>query len=234
MVGASWTLGLSFIVLTVAFHTTGVVIMAFAGRRIRARVEKQKLHPLRVIAILIGVIGAVAVILAVLHGLEAMFWAAAYLWLGAFGSYIDALLYSLGTMTSASTVEVGIPVAYGERAGGDGRRATVRHQHGVYFHGDVTYGQCSPADAPSRYRPATVLIAATRLRKDEALARRCDQVDLDACTLKVSAPSPPPSPAARRDDAATPYRNLPGRRLRRPLARSNHRLRQTCIAGQCL
>lgn len=107
MVGASWTLGLSFIVLTVAFHTTGVVIMAFVGRRIRARVEKQKLHPLRVIAILIGVIGAVAVILAVLHGLEAMLWAAAYLWLGAFGSYIDALLYSLGTMTSASTVEVG-------------------------------------------------------------------------------------------------------------------------------
>jgi hypothetical protein len=106
LVGASWTLGLSFIVLTVAFHTTGVVIMAFVGRRIRARVEKQKLHPLRVIAILIGVIGAVAVMLAVLHGLEAMLWAAAYLWLGAFGSYIDALLYSLGTMTSASTVEV--------------------------------------------------------------------------------------------------------------------------------
>ena len=45
-------------------------------------------------------------ILAVLHGLEAMLWAAAYLWLGAFGSYTDALLYSLGTMTSASTAEV--------------------------------------------------------------------------------------------------------------------------------
>lgn len=93
--------------LTVAFHTTGVVLMAFVGTRIRVRVEKQKLNPLRVIAILSGVIAAVAVILAVLHGLEAMLWAAAYLWLGAFGSYIDALLYSLGTMTSASTAEVG-------------------------------------------------------------------------------------------------------------------------------
>ena len=72
MVRASWILGLSFIVLTVAFHTTGVVMMAFAGRRIRVGVEKQKLHPLRVILILIGVIGAVAVTLAVLHGLEAM------------------------------------------------------------------------------------------------------------------------------------------------------------------
>ena len=84
VVRASWTLGLSLIVLTVAFHTTGVVMMAFVGRGIRVRVEKQKLHPLRVILILIGVIGAVAVILAVLHGLEAMLWAAAYLWLGAF------------------------------------------------------------------------------------------------------------------------------------------------------
>jgi hypothetical protein len=106
VVRASWILGLSFIVLTVAFHTTGVVMMAFAGRRIRVTVEKQKLHPFRTIPILIGVIGAVAVILAVLHGLEAMLWAAAYAWLGAFGSYIDALLYSLGTMTSASTAEV--------------------------------------------------------------------------------------------------------------------------------
>jgi len=106
VVRASWVLGLSFIVLTVAFHTTGVVMMAFVGRRIRVRVEKQKLHPLRVIPILIGIIGAVAVILAVLHGLEAMLWAAAYGWLGAFGSYIDALLYSLGTMTSSSTAEV--------------------------------------------------------------------------------------------------------------------------------
>ncbi len=106
MVRASWAVGLSFIVLTVAFHTTGVVMMAFAGRGVRDTVEKQKLHLLRVIPILIGVIGTVALILAVLHGLEAMLWAAAYAWLGAFGSYIDALLYSLGTMTSASTAEV--------------------------------------------------------------------------------------------------------------------------------
>ena len=69
--------------------------------------RSRSFNPLRVIAILSGVIAAVAVILAVLHGLEAMLWAAAYLWLGAFGSYIDALLYSLGTMTSASTAEVG-------------------------------------------------------------------------------------------------------------------------------
>ncbi|MGB9225022.1 hypothetical protein [Mycobacterium sp.] len=107
LVAASWTLGLLFIVLTVAFHTTAVVMMAFVGTRIRVRVEKQNPHQARVIVILIRVIAAVAVILAILHGLESMLWAAAYLWLGAFSSYVDALLYALGTMTSSSTVEVG-------------------------------------------------------------------------------------------------------------------------------
>lgn len=41
MVGASWTLGLSFIVLTVAFHTTGVVIMAFVPRNPSASTSRK-------------------------------------------------------------------------------------------------------------------------------------------------------------------------------------------------
>ena len=45
---ASWILGLSLIVLTIAIHTTGVVIMAFGlERRIRVRVDKHKLDRLR-------------------------------------------------------------------------------------------------------------------------------------------------------------------------------------------
>ncbi|MGE5697713.1 MAG: hypothetical protein ACM4D3_21495, partial [Candidatus Sericytochromatia bacterium] len=42
----------------------------------------------------------VAVILAVLHGLEGVLWASAYRWLGAFASFTDASVYSLGTMTT--------------------------------------------------------------------------------------------------------------------------------------
>jgi hypothetical protein len=37
---------------------------------------------------------------AVLHGIEATIWAAAYLWLGALGSPIDAMLYSVDSMTT--------------------------------------------------------------------------------------------------------------------------------------
>ncbi len=98
---ASWTLGLSLIVLTIAMHTTGVVMMAFGVEtRIWVRVDKQKLDPRRTIPIVISHIGAVALILAALHGLESALWAVAYKWLGALNSFTDASVYSLATMTS--------------------------------------------------------------------------------------------------------------------------------------
>ena len=98
---ASWTLGLSLIVLTVAIHTTGVVLMAFGlETRIRVHVDKHKLDRLRAIPIVIGHIGAIALILATLHGLEGVLWASAYRLLGAFDSFTDASVYSLATMTT--------------------------------------------------------------------------------------------------------------------------------------
>ena len=58
---------------------------------------------------MIGHIGAAGLILAARHGLEALIWGVAYLWLGALGSLTDALLYSIGTMTTlgASGLVVG-------------------------------------------------------------------------------------------------------------------------------
>jgi hypothetical protein len=110
---ASWILGLSLIVATIAIHTTGVVVMAFGlERRIRVRVEKYKLDPLRAIPIVIAVIGLVAVILAVLHGLEGVLWASAYRWLGAFDSFTDASVYSLGTMTTLDVPGLALPARY--------------------------------------------------------------------------------------------------------------------------
>jgi hypothetical protein len=98
---ASWTLGQSLNVLTIAIHTTGVVMMAFGlETRIRVEVDKHKHDPRRAIPIVIGHIGAVGLILAALHGLEGVLWASAYRWLGALGSFTDASVYSLGTMTT--------------------------------------------------------------------------------------------------------------------------------------
>jgi hypothetical protein len=43
----------------------------------------------------------VGLLLAILHGIEAAIWAAAYLCMVAFGSPADAILYSVGAMTTA-------------------------------------------------------------------------------------------------------------------------------------
>jgi hypothetical protein len=98
---SSWTLGLLLIALTIAIHTTAVVLMALSlERRIRVRVDRHEPDLLRAIPTVISHIGAVALILAALHGLEGVLWASAYWWLGALDSYTDASVYSLATMTT--------------------------------------------------------------------------------------------------------------------------------------
>ena len=83
MQSVNWAWGLSLIALTIALHTMGVVMMAVAGLRIRARLETRNLGFWRAILIVIGVVGTGGLLLAMLHGIEAAIWAAAYVWLGA-------------------------------------------------------------------------------------------------------------------------------------------------------
>jgi Ion channel len=93
---ASWMWGISLIVVTITIHAIGVVMMARTGLRIRARVETRK----HVIPTIIGVIAVAGLVLTVLLGMEAAIWAAAYLWLGTFHSSFDAMLFSVGSMTT--------------------------------------------------------------------------------------------------------------------------------------
>ncbi len=106
---ASWIWGLSLIALTIAIHATGVVMIAFLGFGIRVRLETRKLGLQHVIPLVIGIVGAVGLLLAVLHGIEAAIWAAAYVWLGALNSPQDAILYSINSMTTrgASGLKLG-------------------------------------------------------------------------------------------------------------------------------
>ena len=97
----SWTWGLSLTALTIAMHGAGVILMALAGVSIRARIESRNHLTLRdVAAIQIGLIGAVGLLLAALHGVEAVLWAAAYWWLGALNSPTEAILYSVDSMST--------------------------------------------------------------------------------------------------------------------------------------
>ena len=100
MSGANWAWGLSLIALTIAIHVTGIVMMAVGALRIRLRVEMMNLDLRQMIPIVIGGIGAVGLLLAVLYGIEAAIWAAAYVGLGALASPNDAILYSLDSMTT--------------------------------------------------------------------------------------------------------------------------------------
>jgi len=95
-----WGWGLSLIALTIAIHATAVVMLAFLGVRIRARLDTPGYDLWRLIAALICIIVVIGMLLAVLHAIESGIWAAAYWWLGAFDSFLDALLYSIDSMST--------------------------------------------------------------------------------------------------------------------------------------
>jgi len=107
--GPSWAWGVSLIVATVTLHATGVVCMALGMIRIRHRVEIRHLGLRYVMAIVVGVIATIGLVLTILHGLEAAIWAAAYLKVEALGSASDALLFSLGSMTTVGAPGLTLP-----------------------------------------------------------------------------------------------------------------------------
>ena len=95
-----WIWGLSLIVLTIAIHAIGVVALAIASLRIRAGIANRRPRLQYVIPIVIGLVAAAGLLLAVLHGMEAAIWAVAYLWLDAIDSPLDAILYSVDSMST--------------------------------------------------------------------------------------------------------------------------------------
>jgi hypothetical protein len=66
----------------------------------RVRLERRSPGLRRLYAIVIGTITTTGLLLAALHMIEAAFWAAAYLWLGALGSLEAAILYSVDSITT--------------------------------------------------------------------------------------------------------------------------------------
>jgi len=96
----SWGWGLSLIALTIAIHSAAVVMMAFMAIRIRTRLENRRHALWKLIAALICMIVLIGLLLAVLHAIECTIWAAAYWWLGALDSFLEALLYSVDSMST--------------------------------------------------------------------------------------------------------------------------------------
>ena len=89
----SWRWGLSLIALTMAFHAVAVVMMGIVAVKIRFRLENRRFNLWNLIPIMICIVAVIGLLLAVTLVIECGIWAAAYLWLGALDSPLDALLF---------------------------------------------------------------------------------------------------------------------------------------------
>jgi hypothetical protein len=107
-----WAWGLGLIVVTTAVHTLGVVMLALAGFRLQNWLEKRAIRARHPVVIVIAVIGAVGLLLALLHGTEYAIWAAAYLWIGALDTPTQAMLYSIDSMTTRGASGVDLPMQW--------------------------------------------------------------------------------------------------------------------------
>ena len=93
---ASWAWSLPLIVLNVTFHVIGLGIIHSKGVQILSVVKDHR-HFLSMFALVMGV---TAILVTVLHALEAGIWAAAFRLLGALPDGKSAILYSLGALTT--------------------------------------------------------------------------------------------------------------------------------------
>jgi hypothetical protein len=94
--GLDWAWGLPLIVLAVVFHAQGLGLI---GKEIHAKLSNP-LRSRKLSSSSTYIIGATALGVAILHGLEGAIWAVAYRLLGALPDTRSAMLYSLNAMTS--------------------------------------------------------------------------------------------------------------------------------------
>ncbi len=104
-----WIWGLALTVLCVTIHVAGVVSLALAGIRLRSRIQVRHLGLLSVMPIVIAVLAAIGLMLTILHLVEAALWGASYLLIGVFDLPFDAMLFSLGAMTTVGAPGLVLP-----------------------------------------------------------------------------------------------------------------------------
>jgi|SRR5271170_4072149 len=91
-----WVWGCPLIVITVIFHVMGLGFITQRAIQFHADMRE----PRRATAEAALVIGAVTLLATLLHGVEAAIWAAAFCLNGALPDFKDAMLYSLGALTT--------------------------------------------------------------------------------------------------------------------------------------
>jgi hypothetical protein len=95
-----WVGGVSLIALTIAMHSITLVYIALLLASLRNRIVRSNLSHRSTVWFAILIIAGTGAILAFLHATEMAVWAATYLSIGAMGSWTDAVLFSIDSMTT--------------------------------------------------------------------------------------------------------------------------------------
>lgn len=104
----NWAWGLPLIAVTLMIHAGGVMGIALVVSRLGHRTQMGSSELTYSLASSALMIGAVGCALAALHGVEALIWAAAFVWLGALPSFAEAVLYSLDSITTRGAAGLGL------------------------------------------------------------------------------------------------------------------------------
>jgi hypothetical protein len=96
-----WVWGLAIITTSVMVHAAGLALIAIALTRLFGRAIDRSERGVGFIVTFATVIGFAALLLAILHGIEAMLWAVIYVALGAISDFSEAIYFSLAMMSTS-------------------------------------------------------------------------------------------------------------------------------------
>lgn len=95
-----WVWGLPMITVSLMVHVAGLTLIGVLLTRLSRNFQHRRSWRTHPIVVFIVTIGLTALLLAVLHGIDACLWALCYVALGAMENYSIAVFYSLGMMTT--------------------------------------------------------------------------------------------------------------------------------------
>ena len=95
-----WIWGISLIALSMVTHTAGLALISMSLAKCLGPMILSHRHAHGRFIFFSVVVGVTSVLLAMLHGLEASYWAAAYVWLGAAPDFRRAIYFSLQMVTT--------------------------------------------------------------------------------------------------------------------------------------
>jgi hypothetical protein len=104
-----WIWGISLIALSMVTHAAGLALISMSLAKCLGPVIVSHRHAHGRFIFFSVVVGVTSVLLALLHGIEASYWAAVYVWLGAVPDFRRAIFFSLQMVTTlgSSVVELG-------------------------------------------------------------------------------------------------------------------------------